>query len=100
MGPNLMGWVCLVWLVLALWGRFRAAHKPGKVVWIGGWYQRWYLPSPFRFNVDTQHKTSRSGAHPNQMKQLRMILKAQEVYFALNTLTVNKYEDGMTNGGQ
>ena len=46
-----MGWVCLVWLVRALWGRFRAARKPGKVVWIGGWYfecycrlvyQRWY----------------------------------------------------------
>ena len=34
------------------------------------------------------------------MKQLRMILKAQEVYFALNTLTVNKYEHGMTNSGQ
>ena len=58
------------------------------------------LPSPFRFNVATQHKTSRSGAHPNQMKQLKMILKAQEVYFALHTSTVNKYEDDMTNGGQ
>ena len=59
-----------------------------------------YLPSPFRFNVDTQHKTSHSGAHPNQMKQLRMILKAQELYFALHTSTVNKYEDDMTNSGQ
>ena len=59
-----------------------------------------FIPSPFRFNVDTQHKTSRSGAHPNQMKQLKMILKAQEVYFALHTSTVNKYEDDMTNGGQ
>ena len=28
-----------------------------------------------------------------------MILKAQEVYFALNTSTVNKYEDEMTNSG-
>ena len=29
-----------------------------------------------------------------------MILKAQEVYFALGTSIVNKYEDGMTNSGQ
>ena len=28
------------------------------------------------------------------MKQLRMILKAQEGYFALDASTVNKYEDG------
>jgi len=34
------------------------------------------------------------------MKQLRMILKAQELYFALRTSTVNKYEDEMTNSGQ
>ena len=33
-----MGWVCLVWLVRALWGRFRAARKRGTVVWNGGWY--------------------------------------------------------------
>ena len=33
-----MGWVCLVWLVLALWGRFRAARKRGTVVLAGGWY--------------------------------------------------------------
>ena len=58
------------------------------------------VPSPFRFNGDTQHKKSRSGAHPNQMKQSRMILKAQKVYFALGTSTVNKYDDGMTNSGQ
>jgi len=58
------------------------------------------VPSPFRFNKSTQHKKSRSGAHPNQMKQLRMILKAQEVYFVLHTSTVHKYEDGMTNIGQ
>ena len=34
------------------------------------------------------------------MKQLRMILKAQEVYFDLSTFIVHKYEDGMTNIGQ
>ena len=33
-----MGWVCLVRLIRALWGRFRAARKPGTVVWTGGWY--------------------------------------------------------------
>ena len=33
-----MGWVCSVWLVQALWGRFRAARKRGTVVWTGGWY--------------------------------------------------------------
>ena len=65
---------------------------------VGG--EAFQVPSPFRFNVDTQHKTSHSGAHPNQMKQLRMILKAQELYFALHTSTVNKYEDDMTNSGQ
>ena len=34
------------------------------------------------------------------MKQLRMIMKAQKVYFALGTSAVNKYDDGMTNSGQ
>ena len=33
-----MGWVCLVWLVRALWGRFRAARKRRTVVLAGGWY--------------------------------------------------------------
>ena len=42
---------------------------------------------------------SRSGAHPNQMKQVKMILKAQEVYFESHNSTVHRYEDGMTNDG-
>ena len=63
-------------------------------------YQPTLVPSPFRFNGDTQHKKSHPGAHLNQMKQPRKILKAQEVYFALDTSTVNKYDDGMTNSGQ
>ena len=52
-------------------------------------------PTNFIFTV-----LCRSGAHPNQMKQLRMILKAQEVYFVLHTSTIHKYEDDMTNSGQ
>ena len=46
--------------------------------------QRWEpssLPSPFRFNADTPRKKFRSGAYSNQMKQVKMILKAQEAYF-------------------
>eukprot|EP00618_Florenciella_parvula_P027662 CAMPEP_0119471228 /NCGR_PEP_ID=MMETSP1344-20130328/3775_1 /TAXON_ID=236787 /ORGANISM="Florenciella parvula, Strain CCMP2471" /LENGTH=46 /DNA_ID= /DNA_START= /DNA_END= /DNA_ORIENTATION= len=34
------------------------------------------------------------------MKQLRVILKAQEFYFVLHTSTIHKYEDSMTNSGQ
>ena len=65
-----------------------------------------YLPSPYRFNVthivdvDTQHKKSRSGAHPNRIKRIRMIPKAQEVYFEPHISTVHKYEDNATNSGQ
>ena len=58
------------------------------------------LPSPFRFNTDTHHKRFRSGAHPNQMKQIKMILKAQEMYFELYTSAVHRYEDVTTNDGQ
>ena len=43
-----MGWVCLVWLVLALWGRFRAARKRGTVVLAGGWYLKFFV---FQFLV-------------------------------------------------
>ena len=41
----------------------------------------------------------RSGAHPNQMKQMKMILKAQEVYFELNISALHRYGDDMTKGG-
>ena len=40
-----MGWVCLVRLIRALWGRFRAARKPGTVVWTGGWYKLQLVPN-------------------------------------------------------
>ena len=42
---------------------------------------------------------SRSGAHPNQMKQVKMILKAQEVYFESHNSAMHRYEDDMTNNG-
>ena len=42
---------------------------------------------------------SRSGAHPNQMKQVKMILKAQEVHFELHNSTQHRYEVDMTNDG-
>ena len=42
---------------------------------------------------------SRSGAHPNQMKQVKMILKAQEMYFESHNSAMHMYEDGMTNDG-
>ena len=57
------------------------------------------IPSPFRFNIYTQHKKFRSGAHPNQMKQVKMILKAQEVYFESHNSAVHRHEDDMTNNG-
>ena len=47
----------------------------------------------------TRTVLSRSGAHPNQMKQVKMILKAQEVYFESNNSAVHRCEDIMTNGG-
>ena len=40
------------------------------------------------------------GANPNQMKQIRKILKAQEVYFHLHTSDLHTYEVDMTNDGQ
>ena len=40
------------------------------------------------------------GANPNQMKQIRKILKAQEVYFHLHTSALHTYEVDMTNDGQ
>ena len=40
-----------------------------------------------------------SGAHPNQMKQVKMILKAQEVHFELHNTTQHRYEVDMTNDG-
>ena len=55
------------------------------------------IPSPFRFNADTPRKKFRSGAHSNQMKQVKMILKAQEAYFQLHNSTQLRYEVDMTN---
>ena len=40
------------------------------------------------------------GANPNQMKQIRKILKAQEVYFHLHTSSLHRYEVDVTNDGQ
>ena len=40
-----------------------------------------------------------SGAHPNQMKQVKMILKAQEVHFEVHNSTQDRYEVDMTNDG-
>ena len=40
------------------------------------------------------------GANPNQMKQIRKILKAQEVYFHLHTSALHRYEVDVTNDGQ
>ena len=40
-----------------------------------------------------------SGAHPNQMKQVKMILKAQEVHFELHNSTQHICEVDMTNDG-
>ena len=40
------------------------------------------------------------GANSNQMKQIRMILKAQEVYFHLHTSALRRYEVDVTNDGQ
>ena len=39
------------------------------------------------------------GANPNQMKQTRKILKAQEVSFHLHTSAMHRYEYYMTNDG-
>ena len=72
------------------------------------WYQRWYrnlsetstiasIPSPFRFNADTPRKKFRSGAYSNQMKQVKMILKAQEDHFQLHNSTQHRYGVDMTN---
>ena len=57
---------------------------------------------PLRQNCPTtliRMVLSRSGAHPNQMKQLKMILKAQEVYFESHNSAMHRYEDDMTNNG-
>ena len=40
-----------------------------------------------------------SGAHPNQMKQVKMILKAQEVHFELHNSAHHRNEVDMTNDG-
>ena len=40
------------------------------------------------------------GANPNQMKQIRKILKAQKVYFHLHTSDLHRYEVDVTNDGQ
>jgi len=40
-----------------------------------------------------------SDAHPNQMKQVKMILKAQEVHFELHNSAQDRYEVDMTNDG-
>ena len=40
------------------------------------------------------------GANPNQMKQIREILKAQKLYLYLHTSALHRYEVDMTNDGQ
>ena len=40
------------------------------------------------------------GANPNEMKQIRKILKAQKLYFYLHTSALHRYEVDMTNDGQ
>ena len=63
---------------------------------------RWVVTSLTRVKAPTSltHTVlGSSGAHPNQMKQIKMILKAQEAYFGTHNSAVHRYEDDMTNDG-
>ena len=63
---------------------------------------RWVVTSLTRVKAPTSltHTVlGSSGAHPNQMKQVKMILKAQEVHFELHNSAQHRYEVDMTNDG-
>ena len=63
---------------------------------------RWVVTSLTRVKAPTSltHTVlGSSGAHPNQMKQVKMILKAQEVHFELHNSAHHRYEVDMTNDG-
>ena len=50
-------------------------------------------------NVTANMKTLIQGDHPKQMKQIKVILKAEDAYVMMHTSAVYQCQGGVTNDG-